>query len=96
MEEVAGSAFWMRLVRCARVSSHAYLFYADGKPATARHGRPGYNPIRIRSPVFPRELSEKHTIVSKSRRHESRYWHYAAPAWIEVPAPLMFGRTAKV
>ena len=92
MEKVAGTAFWMRLVKMRVGVTHAYQFYADGKAATARNDVSGFNPDSYPKPGVPKgKLSEKHTIVSKIYDGmKSDYWYYAAPG-VEpnVPAPLM-------
>lgn len=92
MEKVPGSAFWMRLVKMRVGVTHAYQFYADGKPATPRTDVSGYNPDSYPKPGVPKgKLSEKHTIVSKIYDGmKADYWYYAAPGVDpNVPAPLM-------
>lgn len=92
MEKVARTAFWMRLVKMRVGVTHAYQFYADGKPATARTDVSGYNPDSYPKPGVPKgKLSEKHTIVSKIYDGmKADYWYYAAPGVDpSVPAPLM-------
>jgi enterochelin esterase family protein len=92
MEKVPGSAFWMRLVKMRVGVTHAYEFYADGKPATARTDVSGYNPDSYPKPGVPKgKLSEKHTVVSKIYDGmKADYWYYAAPGVDpNVPAPLM-------
>jgi enterochelin esterase family protein len=92
MEKVPGSAFWMRLVKMRVGVTHAYQFYADGKPATARTDVSGYNPDSYPKPGVPKgKLSEKHTVVSKIYDGmKADYWYYAAPGVDpNVPAPLM-------
>lgn len=92
MEKVAGTAFWMRLVKMRVGVTHAYQFYADGKAATARNDVSGFNPDSYPKPGVPKgKLSEKHTIVSKIYDGmKSDYWYYAAPGVDpNVPAPLM-------
>jgi enterochelin esterase-like enzyme len=92
MEKVPGTAFWMRLVKMRVGVTHAYQFYADGKPATARTDVSGYNPDSYPKPGVPKgKLSEKHTIVSKIYDGmKADYWYYAAPGVDpNVPAPLM-------
>src|SRR6478609_2348470 len=66
MEKIPGTSFWMRLEKMRVGVTHAYQFYADGKPVTARTDVPGYNPDSYPKPgVAKGKLSEKHTIVSK-------------------------------
>jgi len=92
MEKVPGSAFWMRLVKMRVGVTHAYQFYADGKPATARTDVSGYNPDSYPKPGVPKgKVSEKHTVVSKIYDGmKADYWYYAAPGVDpNVPAPLM-------
>ena len=92
MEKVAGTAFWMRLVKMRVGVTHAYQFYADGKAATARNDVSGFNPDSYPRPGVPKgKLSEKHTIISKIYDGmKSDYWYYAAPGVDpNVPAPLM-------
>jgi enterochelin esterase-like enzyme len=92
MEKVPGTAFWMRLVKMRVGVTHAYQFYADGKPATARTDVSGYNPDSYPKAGVPKgKLSEKHTIVSKIYDGmKADYWYYAAPGVDpNVPAPLM-------
>ncbi len=92
MEKVPGTAFWMRLVKMRVGVTHAYQFYADGKPATARTDVSGYNPDSYPKPGVPKgKLSEKHTIVSKIYDGmKADYWYYAAPGVDpNIPAPLM-------
>jgi enterochelin esterase-like enzyme len=92
MEKVPDTAFWMRLVKMRVGVTHAYQFYADGKPATARTDVSGYNPDSYPKAGVPKgKLSEKHTIVSKIYDGmKADYWYYAAPGVDpNVPAPLM-------
>lgn len=92
MEKIPGTPFWMRLVKMRVGVTHAYQFYADGKPATARTDVAGYNPDSYPKPGVPKgKLSEKHTIVSKIYDGmKADYWVYASPGVDpNVPAPLM-------
>jgi enterochelin esterase-like enzyme len=92
MDKVPGTAFWMRLVKMRVGVTHAYQFYADGKPATARTDVSGYNPDSYPKPGVPKgKLSEKHTIISKIYDDmKADYWYYAAPGVDpNIPAPLM-------
>lgn len=92
MEKIPGTPFWMRLVKMRVGVTHAYQFYADGKPATARTDVAGYNPDSYPKPDIPKgKLSEKHTIVSKIYDGmKADYWIYASPGVDpNVPAPLM-------
>src|SRR5690242_17366266 len=92
MEKIPGTPFWMRLVKMRVGVTHAYQFYADGKPATTRTDVAGYNPDSYPKPGIPRgKLSEKHTILSKIYDGmKADYWIYASPGVDpNVPAALM-------
>ncbi len=92
MAQVAGSKFWMRLVKMRVGVTHAYQFYADGKAIGARTDVSGYNPDSYPKPGVPKgTLSEKHSIVSKVYDGmKADFWYYASPG-VEaaVPSPLM-------
>jgi enterochelin esterase family protein len=92
MAQVAGSNFWMRLVKMRVGVTHAYQFYADGKPIGARTDVSGYNPDSYPKAGVPKgTLSEKHTITSKIYDGmKADFWYYASPGVdAAVPAPLM-------
>ncbi|MDQ2841729.1 MAG: alpha/beta hydrolase-fold protein [Acidobacteriota bacterium] len=92
MSQVANSNFWMRLVKMRVGVTHAYQFYADGKPLGNRSDVAGYNPDSYPKPGVPQgKLSEKHTITSKIYDGmKADYWYYASPGVDpNVPAPLM-------
>ncbi len=92
MMKVQGSSFWMRLVKMRVGVTHAYQYYADGKPFGNRSDVPGYNPDSYPKPGVPQgKLSEKHTITSKIYDGmKADFWIYAAPGVDPaVPAPLM-------
>jgi len=92
MEKITGSNFWMRLVKMRVGVTHAYLYYADGKPVTNRSDVPGYNPDSYPKAGVPHgKLSEKHTLTSKIYDGmKVDFWYYASPGVDpNVPAPLM-------
>lgn len=92
MAQIGNSNLWMRLVKMRVGVTHAYQFYADGKPLANRSDVPGYNPDSYPQPGVPRgKLSDKQTITSKVYDGmKADYWFYAAPGVDPaVPAPLM-------
>jgi enterochelin esterase family protein len=92
MAQIGSSNLWMRLVKMRVGVTHAYQFYADGKPLANRSDVAGYNPDSYPKPGVPRgKLSEKHTITSKIYDGmKADYWYYASPGVDpNVPAPLM-------
>jgi enterochelin esterase family protein len=92
MAKVGGSNLWMKLQKMRVGVTHAYQFYADGKPLANRSDVPGYNPDSYPKPGIPKgKLSEKHTITSKIYDGmKADYWFYASPGVNpNVPAPLM-------
>lgn len=92
MAQIGNSNLWMRLVKMRVGVTHAYQFYADGKPLANRSDVPGYNPDSYPQPGVPRgTLSEKHTISSKIYDGmKADYWYYASPGVDpNVPSPLM-------
>lgn len=92
MSQVTGSNLWMRLEKMRVGVTHAYQFYADGKPLGNRTDVAGYNPDSYPKPDVPKgKLSEKHTITSKIYDGmKADYWYYASPGVdANVPAPLM-------
>ena len=92
MVKINGSGLWMRLVKMRVGVTHAYQFYADGKPVGNRSDVPGYNPDSYPQPGVPKgKLSEKQTIVSKIYEGmKADFWYYASPGVDpNVPAPLM-------
>ena len=92
MAKIGSSNLWMRLVKMRVGVTHAYQFYADGKPLANRSDVAGYNPDSYPKPAVPRgNLSEKHTITSKIYDGmKADYWYYASPGVDpNVPAPLM-------
>ena len=92
MTKIAGANFWMRLVKMRVGVTHAYLFYADGKPVTNRSDVAGFNPDSYPKLGVPHgKLSEKRTITSKIYDGmKADFWYYASPGVDpSVPAPLM-------
>ncbi len=92
MAKINGSGLWMRLVKMRVGVTHAYQFYADGKPVGNRSDVAGYNPDSYPQPSVPKgKLSEKQTIVSKIYDGmKADFWYYASPGVDpSVPAPLM-------
>jgi enterochelin esterase family protein len=92
MAKVGSSNLWMKLQKMRTGVTHAYQFYADGKPLANRSDVPGYNPDSYPKPGVPKgKLSEKHTITSKIYDGmKADYWFYASPGVDpNVPAPLM-------
>jgi enterochelin esterase family protein len=92
MEKVGSSNLWMRLQKMRVGVTHAYQFYADGKPLANRTDLSGYNPDSYPKPGVPQgKLSEKHTITSKIYDGmKADYWYYASPGVDPaVPAPMM-------
>lgn len=92
MAQIAGSNLWMRLVKMRVGVTHAYQFFADGKPLANRSDVAGYNPDSYPQPGVPRgKLSEKHTITSRIYDGmKADYWYYASPGVDpNTPAPLM-------
>jgi len=92
MERVEGSDFWMRLEKMRVGVTHAYQFYADGKPLGNRADVTGFNPDSYPLTGTPRgKLSEKQTITSKIYDGmKADYWYYASPGVNpNVPAPMM-------
>jgi enterochelin esterase-like enzyme len=92
MLKIEGSNFWMRLVKMRTGVTHAYQYYADGKPAGNRSDVAGYNPDSYPKPGIARgTLSEKHTLTSKIYDGmKADFWWYAAPGVDpNIPAPLM-------
>ena len=90
MPQVGRSNLWMRLVKMRVGVTHAYQFFADGKPLANRSDVPGYNPDSYPKPGIPQgKLSEKHTITSKIYDGmKADFWYYAAPGVDpSVPAP---------
>jgi enterochelin esterase-like enzyme len=92
MSRVGSSNLWMRLVKMRVGVTHAYQFYADGKPLGNRSDVPGYNPDSYPKAGIPHgKLSEKHTITSHVYDGMTAdFWYYASPGLDpNVPAPLM-------
>lgn len=92
MVQVGHANLWMRLEKMRVGVTHAYQFFADGKPLGNRSDVPGYNPDSYPKPGVPQgKLSEKHTITSKIYDGmKADFWYYAAPGVTpSVPAPLM-------
>lgn len=92
MLKIEGSNFWMRLMKMRVGVTHAYQYYADGKPAGNRYDVPGYNPDSYPKPGIARgTLSDKHTLTSKIYDGMTAdFWWYASPGVDpNVPAPLM-------
>lgn len=92
MAQIGNSNLWMRLVKMRVGVTHAYQFYADGKPLANRTDVPGYNPDSYPQPGVPKgKLSDKHTITSKIYDGmKADYWIYASPGVDpNVPSALM-------
>jgi enterochelin esterase-like enzyme len=92
MVQVGQSNLWMRLEKMRVGVTHAYQFFADGKPLANRSDVAGYNPDSYPKPGVPTgKLSEKHTITSKVYNGmKADFWFYASPGVDPaVPAPLM-------
>jgi len=92
MRHVANSDYWMLLLKMRIGVTHAYQFYADGKPLGNRSDVAGYNPDSYQRPGVPEgKLSEKHTITSKIYDGmKADFWYYASPGVDpNAPAPLM-------
>ncbi len=92
MERISGSKYWMRLVLMRVGVTHAYQYYADGKPVGNRSDVAGYNPDSYPKEGVPKgKLSEKHTLTSKIYDGmKVDFWWYASPGIdAAVPAPLM-------
>ena len=92
MSKIEGSSLWMRLVKMRTGVTHAYQFYADGKPVGNRSDIAGFNPDSYPREGVPKgKLSEKHTITSKIYDGmKADFWYYASPGVDPaVPAPLM-------
>lgn len=92
MLQVGHSNLWMRLEKMRVGVTHAYQFFADGKPLGNRSDVPGYNPDSYPKPGVPQgKLSQKHTITSKIfDGMKADFWYYAAPGVDpSIPAPLM-------
>lgn len=92
MAQITGSNLWMRLVKMRVGVTHAYQFYAEGKPLGNRSDVAGYNPDSYPQSGVPKgKLSEKHVITSQIYDGmKADYWIYASPGVDpNVPAPLM-------
>jgi enterochelin esterase family protein len=92
MAKVGNSNLWMKLQKMRVGVTHAYQFYADGKPLANRSDVPGYNPDSYPKLGIARgKLSEKHTLNSKVYDGmKADYWFYASPGVDpNVPSPLM-------
>ena len=92
MSQVEGSTLWMLLKKMRTGVTHAYQYYADGKPVGNRSDASGFNPDSYPEPGVPKgKVSEKQTIVSKIYDGmKADYWYYASPGVDpNVPAPLM-------
>jgi enterochelin esterase family protein len=92
MLQIPGSDYWMRLEKMRVGVTHAYQYYAEGKPVGNRADVTGFNPDSYPKAGVPQaKLSEKHTITSKIYDGmRADYWYYAAPGVDpNVPAPLM-------
>ncbi|HEY3938221.1 MAG TPA: alpha/beta hydrolase-fold protein [Bryobacteraceae bacterium] len=92
MAKIEGSDLWMRLIKMRVGVTHAFQFYAAGKPAGNRSDVSGFNPDSYPKPGVPKgKLSDKHTITSKIYDGmKADFWYYASPGVDpNVPAPLM-------
>jgi hypothetical protein len=78
MSRVGSSQFSMRMVKMRVGVTHAYQFFADGKPLGNRSDVPGYNPDSYPKAGGPQgKLSEKYTITSKIYEGmKADYWYY--------------------
>jgi enterochelin esterase-like enzyme len=92
MSRIEGSNIWYRLIKIRTGVTHAYEYWADGKPLFARRDVPGYNPDSYPKPGVPKgTLSAKKTIASKIYEGSTAdYWVYVSPGVdTSRPAPLM-------
>ncbi len=92
MEKIPGTALWMRLILMRVGVTHAYQYFADGKPVGRRLDVAGYQPLSYPQPGVPQgKLSEKHTLTSKIYDGmKVDFWWYASPGVDpNTPAPLM-------
>lgn len=92
MLQIPGSDYWIRLEKMRVGVTHAYQYYAEGKPVGNRADVTGFNPDSYPKGGVPQgKLSEKRTITSKIYDGmRADYWYYAAPGVDpNVPAPLM-------
>lgn len=92
MVHVGNSPYWMYLGKMRTGTTHAYQFFADGKPLGNRSDVAGYNPDSYPQDGVPQgKLSEKHTLNSKIYSGmKADFWFYASPGVNpNVPAPLM-------
>ena len=92
LTKISGSNLWMCLVKMRTGVTHAYQYYADGKPVGNRTDVAGYNPDSYAKPGVPQgKLSEKHVITSKIYDGmKADFWYYASPGVDpSVPAPFM-------
>ena len=92
MTAIPGSPFWMLLTKMRTGVTHAYQYYANGKPMGNKSDVVGYNPDSYEKPGVPHgKLSEKQTITSKLYDGmKADYWIYAS-AGVDpnVPSALM-------
>ncbi len=86
MVKVEGSNFWMRLEKMRVGVTHAYQYYASGKPVGNRSDVTGFNPDSYPKADVPRgTLSEKHTITSKIYDGmKSDFWYTRRREWIPM------------
>lgn len=92
MTRVGNSQYWMHLAKMRTGTTHAYQFFADGKPLGNRSDVAGYNPDSYpRDGVPEGKLSDKQTITSKIYDGmKADFWYYASPGVDPAtPAPLM-------
>lgn len=92
MTRIAGSNLWMRDVLMRDGVTHAFQYYADGKPVGNRSDVAGYNAESYAQPgVATGKLSEKHTITSTTYDGmKADFWFYASPGVDpNTPAPVM-------
>jgi enterochelin esterase family protein len=92
LARIPESNTWMLLTKMRTGVTHAYQYYADGKPLGARGDAVGYNPDSYPKPGVPKgRLGSKQTIVSKIfDGMKADYWVYASPGVDPgVPAALM-------
>ncbi len=92
MARIGSSNLWMRLIKMRVGVTHAYQYYADGKPLGNRSDVSGYNPDSYPKAGIPQgKLSDKHTITSKIYDGmKADFWFYASPGVdANTPSPLM-------
>jgi enterochelin esterase family protein len=92
MTKLDGANLWMRLVKMRVGATHAYQYFADGKPLGNRSDIAGFNPDSYpKAGASQGKLSEKHTLTSKIYDGmKTDFWYYASSGVDpNVPAALM-------